>query len=135
MKKMLVVFVLAGCAQNNPVETRAADSSLIENRDTGNLPGATTGIDTTATSNKGPVPAQMFSVNVIFSDTIGYGYEILNNGKLYIRQPIIPAIPGNHGFKSKADAQKVGNMVKEKLEKGIVPPTVSVDELKKMKVF
>jgi hypothetical protein len=135
MKKLLVFFILAGCAQDNPVDTEKSGTAFVQNQDTSLLKDTVKSIDTPGTFNKKTVPADMFSVNIIFSDTLGYGYEILNDGKLYIRQPIIPAIPGNHGFKTQADAQKVGNRVKEKLEKGIMPPTVSIDELKKMKVI
>src|SRR5450432_3113004 len=39
----------------------------------------------------------------------GWGYEILANGKTYIRQEFIPAIEGYHPFKTKEDAVSVGN--------------------------
>lgn len=77
----------------------------------------------------------LLEVKSIYSDTLGYGYEIYNEGKLYIRQPIIPAIPGNHGFKTKADALRTGNYVKEKIDKGIMPPSMTIEELKKLKVY
>ena len=36
-----------------------------------------------------------------------YGYDVLADGRLMIHQKSIPAMAGNEGFKSKADAEKV----------------------------
>ena len=65
----------------------------------------------------------------------GWGYEILANGKPYIRQQFIPAIEGHHAFKTKEDAVTVGNKVIEKMKHGEQLPSVSVDELKEMGVL
>ena len=43
-------------------------------------------------------------------------------------------MPGNEGFKTKADAEKVAQLVITKIKKGEMPPTVSVEEMKKLKV-
>jgi hypothetical protein len=64
-----------------------------------------------------------------------YGYDVFVDGKLMIHQASIPAMPGNDGFKSKEDAAKVANLVIEKIKKGEMPPTISVEELKKLKVI
>ena len=64
-----------------------------------------------------------------------YGYDILLDGKMMIHQPSIPAMPGNEGFKTKADAKKTAELVISKIRKGEMPPTVSVEELKKLKVI
>lgn len=61
-----------------------------------------------------------------------YGYAVLNKGKKIIQQSAIPGRPGNKGFTKKADAEKVAKLVVSKLEKGIMPPTVSEQELKKL---
>ena len=37
----------------------------------------------------------------------GWGYYILTDGKVFVHQNIIPAIPGEHGFRTKEDALKV----------------------------
>ena len=52
-----------------------------------------------------------------------------------IHQPSIPGMPGNDGFKTKADAEKVAQLVIKKIKKGEMPPTVTVEEMKKMKVI
>lgn len=61
----------------------------------------------------------------------GYGYEIKVNGKLFIRQDIIPAIQGKNYFKSKKDALKIANLMKKKMERGEVLPNVTKEEIEK----
>ena len=52
-----------------------------------------------------------------------------------IHQTSAPALPGNKGFKTKADATKVALLVIEKIKKGEMPPTISIDEMKKLGVI
>ncbi len=62
----------------------------------------------------------------------GWGYSISEKGKRIIDQQTIPGVPGNQGFGTSEDAQKVAELVIEKLEKGAFPPTVSEEELQKL---
>jgi len=64
-----------------------------------------------------------------------YGYDIYNDNHKLIHQPSIPGLPGNDGFKTKADALKVAQLVCDKLKKGEMPPSVSIKELKQLKVI
>jgi hypothetical protein len=64
-----------------------------------------------------------------------YGYDVFAEGKLLIHQTSIPALPGNEGCKTKADASKVAQLVISKIKKGEMPPTVTIEELKKLKVI
>jgi hypothetical protein len=64
-----------------------------------------------------------------------FGYDILLDGKTLIHQPSIPAMPGNEGFKNKCDAEKTAKLVISKIRKGEMPPTITVEELKNMKVI
>ncbi len=64
----------------------------------------------------------------------GYGYNILMDGKLYVHQPHIPAVPGNKGFASVSDAKKAGALIKYKVEHHIMPPSVTVEELDSLKI-
>ena len=64
-----------------------------------------------------------------------YGYDVLADGGLMIHQKSIPAMPGNEGFKTKADASKVAQLVISKIKKGEMPPTVTIEEMKKLKVI
>ncbi|HMJ46009.1 MAG TPA: DUF4907 domain-containing protein [Ferruginibacter sp.] len=67
-------------------------------------------------------------------DTKGWGYDIYNEGRLYIHQPHIPAVPGNNGFRSQQNAEKAGNFAVYKIRHNIMPPTISVHELDSLKV-
>jgi hypothetical protein len=64
-----------------------------------------------------------------------YGYDVFADGRLMIHQPGVPALPGNEGFKTKEDASKIALLVIEKIKKGEMPPTISIDEMKKLKVI
>lgn len=73
-----------------------------------------------------------YSYAIIQNDTAGYGYQILEDGKMIINQPTIPAIQGNHAFVSQEEVKMMAEFVKLKIEKGIMPPTVSVAEMDSM---
>jgi len=64
-----------------------------------------------------------------------YCYDVMADGRLMIHQSSAPGLPGNEGFKTKADAEKVAKLVISKIKKGEMPPTVSIEEMKKLKVI
>ena len=64
-----------------------------------------------------------------------YSYDVFADGRLMIRQTSAPALPGNEGFKTREDAAKVALLVIEKIKKGEMPPTISIDEMKKLNVI
>ena len=64
-----------------------------------------------------------------------YCYDVFADGRLMIHQTSVPALPGNEGFKTKEDATKVALLVIDKIKKGEMPPTISIDEMKKLKVI
>jgi hypothetical protein len=64
----------------------------------------------------------------------GWGYQIRQNGKLLLDQPVIPGRPGTAGFQTQADAQRVAELVKTKLQAEVFPPTVSEDDLKNLNI-
>lgn len=76
-----------------------------------------------------------FTYKIIPVVNTTYGYDVFADGKLMIHQYSIPALGGNEGFKSKAAAEKVAKLVIEKIKKGEMPPTVSIDEMKKLKAI
>ncbi|MDO7172870.1 DUF4907 domain-containing protein [Mariniflexile sp. AS56] len=67
----------------------------------------------------------------VFKTETGYGYSVSYNNKLLIKQDYIPTIQNNSSFCSKQDAQKVANLVKEKLHSK-ENPKVSLLELKNL---
>ena len=64
-----------------------------------------------------------------------YGYDVFADGRLMIHQTSVPALPGSEGFKTKEDATKVALLVIDKIRKGEMPPTISIDEMKKLNVI
>ena len=64
-----------------------------------------------------------------------YGYDVFADGRLMIHQTSAPALPGNEGFKTKEDATKVALLVIEKIKNGEMPPTITIDEMKKLNVI
>ncbi len=75
-----------------------------------------------------------YAVEVIPSAEGTFGYHILKNNKPFIRQLHIPGVAGNKGFSSKEEARKVGELVRDKLEKGSFPPTVTKAELDSLQI-
>lgn len=79
---------------------------------------------------KSSIPPTSIRFNVFKNTEVkGYGYDILMGDKLYIHQPNVPALPGNDGFETEEDAQRVAELVIFKIKNNIVPPTIDVKEL------
>jgi hypothetical protein len=72
---------------------------------------------------------------IIGSEGDGYGYDVYADGKMLIHQPGIPGQQGVKGFRTKADSEKVARLVVEKIKKKEMPPTVSEEELRRLKVI
>jgi len=75
---------------------------------------------------------QTISYKIIDGKSQTYGYNIFINDSLFIHQPVIPCIAGNKGFKSKAEARKVAILVVQKIRNHIIPPSISVTEMKEL---
>ncbi len=71
---------------------------------------------------------------VINSEQNTFGYNILENKRIMIHQPSVPGLPGNKGFTTKEDATKVAKLVIKKINKNIMPPAVSLQELRSLKI-
>lgn len=76
-----------------------------------------------------------FTVITVENAELGWGYQILQDGKLAIDQKHIPAIQGYKGFSTKENAEKTANFIVEKMKKGIFPPTLSEKELDSLGVL
>ncbi len=77
----------------------------------------------------------IYSYTIMQSVNNTWCYDIFKEGKRFIHQTSIPGLPGNEGFKNKSDAERVAQLVIDKLKKGEMPPSVTTDELKKMKIL
>lgn len=76
-----------------------------------------------------------YSYQILFSPDLGWGYDILENNAVKIHQPHIPVIQGMKGFRSADDAAKVAEKVIEKLEKGLMPPSLTLEEMQQLSVL
>ncbi len=56
-----------------------------------------------------------------FKGSNGWGYDIVNNDKIYIHQEFIPVIRGKKGFNTEQDARRTGSLVLEKIRNNEVP--------------
>jgi len=63
-----------------------------------------------------------------------WGYDVYKDNQLLIHQPNIPAIEGDRGFSSEQKAITVANLTIKKLQDGVMPPTLSIEELDSLKV-
>jgi hypothetical protein len=77
---------------------------------------------------------QKVSYKIIASADGTYGYDILTDGALLLHQTSIPCTPGKRGFINRPDAEKVAKLVVEKIKKGELPPTVTREDLAKLKI-
>jgi hypothetical protein len=82
-----------------------------------------------------PYAKAEITIKIIPSVNKTFGYDIFINGQPALHQPHIPALPGNKGFTTKERAQKVAEFVVNKIRKNEIPPTVTIDDLKKMDVL
>jgi hypothetical protein len=72
------------------------------------------------------------TTRIIPSRNNTFGYEVLIDGRKVIHQPSIPGLPGNEGFRTEEQAQKVVDLVVQKIRKNEMPPTVTAEELKEL---
>jgi hypothetical protein len=72
---------------------------------------------------------------VFYDKESGYGYDVFVDGKKLIHQPNIPGIAGTAGFKKEEHSRRVAELVVKKLERNEVPPAITRDELRQLKVI
>jgi len=122
-----------GFSSEKEMESSDEKNTIVDKTTNGNNSNDITlpAIDTTGESLR---KEQLKNVSIetrVFKNTEinGYGYDILMDGKIYVHQPNIPALPGNNGFASEKQANLVANLVSHKIRNNIMPPTVEVREL------
>jgi hypothetical protein len=109
-----------------------ASAQLAQPRNAEGL-SAQAGTTTTAFS-KTPTTATI-THRIIDAPNGTYGYEILTDGKLLVRQTNVPGQPGNSGCATKADAEKLATLVAHKVKRGEMPPTVTKEELQQLSII
>jgi hypothetical protein len=66
---------------------------------------------------------------IVFGVGDGYGYEIYLHDRKLIYQSYIPAVEGNTTFPRQDQAEKAAQLVSSKILRGLIPPTLTVDEI------
>jgi len=84
---------------------------------------------------KNPYADAKITIKIIPSIRKTFGYNILLYGKPLVHQPNIPGLPGNDGFATKEQAQKVAEFVVKKIRNNEMPPTATIDDLNNMSVL
>jgi hypothetical protein len=133
MKKMLFLpfLVLLVSCSNEPViaeQQNAKPAVDVERTEASETEESTYGIEPQENQTA-------FSARIIFTDSLGWGYQIFDGNTILINQVHIPSIQGNIGFKSRAAAQLTANFILYKLSNGIFPPTVDEKELDSLGVL
>lgn len=95
------------------------------------LSGCTENNDTSVPSNN----TYPYTIKTYENADKAWGFDILKENKTFIHQPHIPAISGNNGFKTKEQAFITAEFMVNKLQKGIMPPTLSIKELDSLGVL
>ena len=103
------------------------------------LPGTSISAGETAgkevNQKKTPYANAEIIIKIIPAANNTFGYEILLSGRPLVHQLSIPALPGNDGFTTKGDAQKVAEFVVKKIRNNEMPPTVTIEDLNNMGVL
>jgi hypothetical protein len=113
----LILFLMFSC--NGKKQDQSAENAPGENSDSGFQ------MDTSKYS------VAVFEIEPGENNSEGFGFELTmkGQGNMKIRQPNIPAIQGNQPFITEEDARSTALLMVSKLEKGIMPPAVTVEEL------
>jgi Domain of unknown function (DUF4907) len=80
------------------------------------------------------IPANQITYKIFSAADSTFGYDIYMEGRRFIHQSSIPGVAGNKGFRRKRDAEKVAALVVEKLNRKIMPPSVTKHEMDSLKV-
>ena len=117
--QFLALFFLMACVKG-PADSNNSASSTENNipAELSDLPG------------KDTITFRVFKSDYkSFSGGEGWGFELMLNGRLYIHQPFIPAIPNIVAFSDSLKAATAAEMMAGKVQKNIIPPALSEEEL------
>ena len=74
-------------------------------------------------------PTSSYSYQIIAAPEHTFGYDVFKDSALFIHQPHIPGMPGVKGFLKEEQATKAATLMIEKMKNGVVPPTLSEEEV------
>lgn len=122
----LIVICLASCSesteQSTPLEVKTVETTSPSKKDSDSK--------TTVQTTPAKVGKQSKLIaKPIYDAAAGWGYDIFEGDKLVVHQPHIPAIQGNYGFENADEALLVATKVIEKIDAGIMPPSLTKEEL------
>lgn len=83
----------------------------------------------------GGIQKDDYHIVTLQNDTGGWFFKIYKGSKPFINQNHIPSIQEAKAFNDSMQAANVGNLMKYKLENGIFPPSISVQELDSLKII
>src|SRR5688572_27046530 len=83
------------------------------------------------TLNKQSVKKEKHFAARVFGSFHGWGYDILVNDSLLIRQESVPVLEGKKGFQKKEQAEQVAQLIINKLKRG-QHPSVAIFELEQI---
>ena len=142
MKKYYILLVATGflfsCSNSGKEETKNEKGDSAEVKSAGPMSHEEMEMKEMAERQKKAAPTENPYKNAkidikVFenkdANLTGFGYDILMYDALYVHQPHIPAINGNRGFHTKAQAQAAASFVVYKIRNNIMPPALSVQEL------
>ena len=128
----VVIFFFLACTQEQPKSdsTSNIEASITEDEQTDPVTETDTEDNVQPSASEKPkVNSGKFVAKAVFSEGMGWGYDIYEGSSIRIHQPHIPAVEGNKGFSSETEALKVAELVIYKLEHGIVPPSITKQEM------
>lgn len=84
--------------------------------------------------NRPPLATDKSVTISTFEVSGGWGYDILINDTVYIHQNHVPAINGMYVFATESEAFRVADVIAEKINNNIIPPTIDQEEMQALGV-
>ena len=121
---ILTLLALASCIEQPNIREESTD---LDNR---SIPIKKSGEKRASKKSKQQeLVGESLTLKITDSEYNGFGFEILRGTNPLIIQPHIPAIQGIKGFNTKDQASIIGNYMIYKINHGIMPPSISVQDL------